>query len=78
MKNSDNKPAVFKIALSSPVFMDLFPCTGTTIFASYRHIDKETLLLENIGYKNIKVVDIYPPEANRWDNTHFYAIVAEK
>ncbi len=50
----------------------------TNYFASYRHIDKETLLLENIGYKNIKVVDIYPPEANRWDNTHFYAIVAEK
>ena len=32
----------------------------------------------DIGYKNIEIVDIYPPEANRWDNTHFYSIVAEK
>lgn len=46
-------------------------------FASYRYIQNEVKLLENIGYQNIEVVDIYPPEANRWDNTHFYAIVAE-
>jgi 16S rRNA G527 N7-methylase RsmG len=46
-------------------------------FASYRHIDKEVALLESLGYKNTEVVDIYPPEANRWENTHFYAIVAD-
>lgn len=23
-----------------------------------------------------EVVDIYPPSFNRWDNTHFYALVA--
>lgn len=46
-------------------------------FAQYRHIDKEIEILKNIGYKNIDVVDIYPLEANRWKNTHFYAIVAK-
>jgi SAM-dependent methyltransferase len=50
----------------------------TNYFASYRHIDKEVKILETIGYKNLEVVDIYPPECNRWANTHFYAIVAEK
>jgi hypothetical protein len=47
-------------------------------FACYRHIKKEQKILETIGYKNVEVHDIYPPECNRWDNTHFYAIVAEK
>lgn len=50
----------------------------TDYFSQYRHIVKEKDLLKNIGFKNIEVTDIYPPEANRWDNTHFYAIVAEK
>lgn len=50
----------------------------TNYFASYRHINKEVALLESLGYKNTEVIDIYPPEANRWDNTHFYAIVASK
>lgn len=46
-------------------------------FARYGFIEKEKNILEKIGYKNISISDIYPPEANRWDNTHFYAIVAE-
>ncbi len=41
-------------------------------------IEKEIELLKNIGFKNIETFDIYPPEANRWNNTHFYAIVGEK
>lgn len=47
-------------------------------YSQYRFIDKEAANLAQMGFKNIKVVDIYPPECNRWDNTHFYAIVAEK
>lgn len=47
-------------------------------YSQYRHIDKETKILASIGYKNIEVIDIYPPECNRWENTHFFAIVAEK
>ena len=50
----------------------------TEYFSEYRHLDKEVKLLESLGYKNIETFDIYPPEANRWNNTHFYAIVAEK
>ena len=50
----------------------------TDYFSQYRHIKKEIELLKNIGFKNIETFDIYPPEANRWNNTHFYAIVGEK
>jgi cyclopropane fatty-acyl-phospholipid synthase-like methyltransferase len=50
----------------------------TDYFSHYRHIGKEQKIIETIGYKNVEVHDIYPPECNRWDNTHFYAIVAEK
>lgn len=46
-------------------------------YSEYRHINKETEILKNIGFKNIEVIDIYPPECNRWENTHFYSIVAK-
>lgn len=49
----------------------------TNYYAYYRYIDKEVEILKNIGFKNIEVIDIYPPDCNRWSNTHFYAIVAE-
>lgn len=47
-------------------------------FSQYRHLDKEIEILKDAGFRHIEVTDIYPPECNRWDNTHFYAIVAEK
>jgi SAM-dependent methyltransferase len=47
-------------------------------FSEYRYIEKEINLLKNIGFKIKEVVDIYPKEYNRWENTHFYAIVCEK
>ncbi|MDR1883661.1 MAG: class I SAM-dependent methyltransferase [Prevotella sp.] len=47
-------------------------------FSQYRHLDKEIKILEETGYRNVEAFDIYPPECNRWENTHFYAIVAEK
>lgn len=50
----------------------------TNYYAHYRHIDKEVKILKTIGFKNIEVTDIYPLECNRWENTHFYAITAEK
>lgn len=50
----------------------------TNYFAQYRFIDNEVKILQKIGFKSIQVVDIYPPESNRWTNTHFYAIVASK
>ena len=46
-------------------------------YSEYRHLDKEIEILKNVGYKDIQVTDIYPPEANRWNNTHFYAIVGK-
>jgi cyclopropane fatty-acyl-phospholipid synthase-like methyltransferase len=50
----------------------------TEYFSHYRHLDKEMTMLKNTGYKNAEAFDIYPPECNRWENTHFYAIVADK
>jgi SAM-dependent methyltransferase len=50
----------------------------TDYYSQYRHLKKEINILKKIGYKNIKSIDIYPPECNRWNNTHFYAITAEK
>jgi len=50
----------------------------TNYFAHYRYTKKEEEILLKIGYHNIKFHDIYPPECNRWNNTHFYALVAEK
>jgi len=50
----------------------------TDYFSHYRYLNKEINIIKNAGYKNIEVFDIYPPECNRWENTHFYAIVAEK
>lgn len=49
----------------------------TDYFARYGFIDKEINLLEILGYKDVEKLDIYPPKANRWSNTHFYALVAK-
>lgn len=47
-------------------------------FSQYRLLSKEMQILKNIDFKDIQAIDIYPKECNRWDNTHFYAIVAKK
>jgi len=48
----------------------------TNYYSQYRHIYKEVNNLKKIGFVNIETMDIYPPECNRWKNTHFYAIIA--
>lgn len=48
----------------------------TNYYSHYRYIHKELNIFRSIGFKNVEFYDIYPPECNRWDNTHFYAIVA--
>lgn len=50
----------------------------TDYYSQYRYIKREQEILSSVGYEIIEVNDIYPPEANRWDNTHFFAIVALK
>jgi cyclopropane fatty-acyl-phospholipid synthase-like methyltransferase len=47
-------------------------------FAQYRCINKEVRILKNIGFKDIEWIDIYLPEYNKWENTHYYAIVGTK
>jgi len=50
----------------------------TNYYSEYRQVDKEMELLRSIGFNNIEKIDIYPPEYNRWDNTHFYALICTK
>jgi cyclopropane fatty-acyl-phospholipid synthase-like methyltransferase len=45
-------------------------------FSEYRWLEKEKELLRSIGFENVDHFDIYPAECNKWDNTHFYSIVA--
>ena len=47
----------------------------TDYYSEYRHVEKENDILKSVGFSKINVVDIYPPEYNRWDNTHFYALI---
>lgn len=50
----------------------------TNYYSEYRQVEKEIALLEKVGFSNIEKVDIYPPEYNRWTNTHFYALICHK
>ncbi len=50
----------------------------TEYFAEYRNVDSEISVLRTLGFTDIDKVDIYPQEYNRWDNTHFYALVCRK
>ena len=47
-------------------------------YSHYRTVANETALLNRAGFKVLDCVDIYPPEFNRWPNTHFYALVCDK
>jgi HAD superfamily phosphoserine phosphatase-like hydrolase len=51
---------------------------GCEYYANYRWIENELNLLSKVGFKISEVVDIYPDEFNRWENTKFYALVCEK
>lgn len=51
---------------------------GCDYFSNYRKVDKEISMLKACGFDNIEYFDIYPAEFNRWDNTHFYALTANK
>jgi len=51
---------------------------GAKYFAQYRFLEYEIERLKSIGFSNIEVNDIYPVEANKWDDTHFYALICKK
>jgi len=50
----------------------------TNYYSEYRHIDKEVALLKSVGFGKVDILDIYPKEYNRWNNTHFYALICKK
>ncbi len=45
-------------------------------YSQYRYIEWEKQTLQDLDFQSIEICDYYPKEANRWENTHFYAIVA--
>lgn len=51
---------------------------GTNYYSNYRYLQNEIDLLVSLGFKVKEVIDIYPPEFNRWDNTKFYALICSK
>jgi len=51
---------------------------NTNYYSEYRSVGSEIELLTKVGFVNIEKVDIYPSEFNRWDNTHFYALICHK
>lgn len=50
----------------------------TNYYSEYRSLKKEINILKLSGFKSLKTFNIYPPEYNRWNNTHFFAIVGER
>lgn len=50
----------------------------TNYYSQYRTVESESKLLNLAGFGTLEVYDIYPSEYNRWDNTHFYALVGTK
>ena len=51
---------------------------GEPYFSNYRHIDAEEELLRSSGFHGVERFDIYPAEFNRFNNTHFFALVCQK
>jgi SAM-dependent methyltransferase len=51
---------------------------GDKYFAQYRFLHHEIERLKKIGFEGVFVHDIYPSEANRWSDTHYYALVCKK
>jgi HAD superfamily phosphoserine phosphatase-like hydrolase len=47
-------------------------------FSNYRSLQHETELLTSLGFSIQNTVDIYPSEFNRWNNTHYYALVCTR
>ncbi|OCR13836.1 hypothetical protein BA918_07775 [Helicobacter pullorum] len=46
-------------------------------YSQYRSINSEIEILRQVGFQKVQVVDIYPPFANKWSNTHYYALVCQ-
>lgn len=68
-----------QMGVSEDVTVDTFSEElGRQYYSNYRSVASETEIIEQAGFIVEDVVDIYPPEFNRWPNTHFYAIVAKK
>jgi len=50
----------------------------TKYFSEYRSVENEKKIMKSVGFEIVDVIDIYPPEFNRWENTHFYALICKK
>ncbi len=50
---------------------------GRHYFAQYRSEEDEQTIIRRAGLELVQVVDIYPPEVNRWPDTHYRALIIE-
>lgn len=50
---------------------------GDNYYSQYREINYEVDRLKSIGFIDVEIVDIYPKEANRWNDTHYYALICK-
>jgi 16S rRNA G527 N7-methylase RsmG len=46
-------------------------------FAEYRTVEEEKTMLREAGFDFVDLIDIYPNTANRFSNTHFFALVTK-
>ncbi len=68
-----------QFGVQGDVVVDTFSeALQSVYYSEYRTLEHEKKLMAEAGFKNFEVVDIYPPECSKWDNTHYFAIVAEK
>lgn len=63
-----------QFGVKDDVFVEYSSELKQEYFSVYRHIDKEKEILKSIGFSKIEQYDIYNKQANRFDNTHFWAL----
>lgn len=64
--------------INEDVFIDKFSTEIDDWYhAIYRHYKTERQLLNQV-FTQLEMIDIYPPELNKWPNTHYYAFIAKK
>ena len=51
---------------------------GTDYFAEYRQVDKEMLVLKEVGFLSVEKFDIFPETLNVWPDTRHFIFVCKK
>lgn len=68
-----------QMAISEKVLINGFSDDlGAYYFSEYRTVADEIRLAQLVGFKHVETIDIYPAEYNRFESTHFFAVVMRK